>query len=146
MQFKQSLVAGFIACCGLSIANLAGAAEPAPTASQIKQEALRQQAMQAPLVVSRAATVQNVCAGQLPYGWIRVGDFWNPTTCGNPTSISYNVWAIERYTDLAVGSTLLACTGPVPAGWAMVGSNWNPTTCGHPTSITNNMMTIQRLN
>ncbi|MGC0151088.1 hypothetical protein ACPRNU_01350 [Chromobacterium vaccinii] len=140
MKLSHCFAAIAIAC-GLSA--VASAAEPA--AAQVKQEALRQQAMQAPLVIGRLAATQLVCAGQLPYGWIAINSYWNPTSCGNPTQITFNVWSIERYTDLAVGSTLLACTGPVPAGWAVIRTNWNPTACGQPSQIVNNQMTIQRL-
>jgi hypothetical protein len=90
--------------------------------------------------------VQSVCAGQVPTGWIKINDSWNPTTCGNPTSISYNVWTIERYDNKPAGAQMRACFGSVPNGWAMVGSTWDPTACGHPTSISNNVMTIRRLN
>lgn len=96
--------------------------------------------------LAQIAPTETVCARQVPSGWIKVDDAWNPTSCGNPTHTTYNVWIIEQYSDLAVGSVMSACTGPAPPGWVVVDNHWNPTACGHPTSNQANMMTIKRLN
>ena len=92
------------------------------------------------------AEIQNICAGLIPAGWIAINDSWNPTACGNPTSIVYNIVTIERYDNKPKGSQMQACAGPVPAGWAVVGTRWNPSVCGHPTAITQNVMTIRKMN
>ena len=92
------------------------------------------------------AVTESVCAGQLPSGWIKVDDAWNPTTCGNPTSKTYNVWTIAPYSEKPIGFVMVACNGSAPAGWVIVGTTWNPTSCGHPTTNQKNVMTIKRLN
>jgi hypothetical protein len=115
------------------------------TAEAIRVEAERQRTFAGSSSASVVYESQTVCANQTVAGWIKTNDSWNPTTCGNPSSIIYNVWTIERYDNMAIGSVMTACTGAVPGGWAMINSSWNPTTCGHPTSIMNNVMTIKRL-
>jgi hypothetical protein len=100
----------------------------------------------APLSLEMTLQTQNVCAGSVPPGWIKINDAWNPTVCGKPTSIAYNVWTIQRFTDLPMGAIIHACRGAVPLGWAMVGTLWNPTVCGHPSANQPNVMAIKRLN
>jgi len=100
----------------------------------------------APLPLETTLQMQNVCAGSLPPGWIKINDAWNPTVCGNPTRIAYNVWTIQRFTDQSLGAVIHACRGPVPTGWAIVGTLWNPTVCGHPPTNQPNVMAIKRLN
>jgi hypothetical protein len=119
---------------------------PMANEAAVTAEIVRIRGLSAPSDVGVIRPTQTVCAGQLPAGWIKINDSWNPTSCGNPTSITYNVWQIERYDDKPVGASMTACFATVPAGWAMTSSWWNPTTCGHPTSITNNVMSIKRLN
>ncbi len=92
------------------------------------------------------AEIQNVCAGQIPAGWIAINDSWSPSTCGNPTAIVYTVVTIERIDNKPQGTQMQVCVGPVPPGWIMISSGWNPTVCGHPTSISNNVMTIRKVN
>jgi hypothetical protein len=99
-----------------------------------------------PLRVSEIAQTESICAGQVPSGWIKVDDAWNPTTCGNPTSKTYNVWMIAQYSEKPIGFVMVACNGSAPAGWVIVGTTWNPTSCGHPTTNQKNVMTIKRLN
>lgn len=99
-----------------------------------------------PLRLSETADTESVCARQVPAGWIKVNDAWNPTTCGNPTRMTYNVWMIEQLSDKPIGFVMLACNGPAPSGWVIVGTAWNPTACGHPTANQKNVMTIKRLN
>jgi hypothetical protein len=101
---------------------------------------------QAPLSLETILQTQNVCAGSLPPGWIKINDAWNPTVCGNPTRIAYNIWTIQRFMDQPLGAVIHACRGAVPSGWAMVGTLWNPTVCGHPTTNQPNVMAIKRLN
>ena len=101
--------------------------------------------MLAPLVLETILQTQNVCAGSLPPGWIKINDAWNPTVCGNPTGITYNVWTIQRVTDQPKGAIIHACSAAVPSGWAIVGTAWNPTVCGHPNSKQINVMAIKRL-
>ena len=99
-----------------------------------------------PLRLAETAEIESVCAGEISAGWIKVNDAWNPTTCGNPTRVTYNVWMIARYDEKPVGSVMAACNGPAPSGWVIVGTAWNPIACGHPATHQNNMMTIKRLN
>jgi hypothetical protein len=100
----------------------------------------------APLPLETILQTQNVCAGSVPPGWIKINDAWNPTVCGNPARIAYNVWTIQRFNDQPVGAVIHACKAAVPAGWAIVGTLWNPTVCGHPGTNQLNVMAIKRLN
>jgi hypothetical protein len=101
---------------------------------------------QAPLSLEITVQTQSVCAGSIPPGWIKINDAWNPTVCGKPTGIAYNVWTIQRFTDQPMGAVIYACRGAVPSGWAIVGTLWNPTVCGHPSANPPNVMAIKRLN
>ncbi len=92
------------------------------------------------------AETQIVCAGSVPFGWIKIDDRWDPTKCGNPASFINNVWTIERYADKPKGAVIVACSDSVPSGWSIIAQTWAPTKCGRPTSMTNNVMTIKRLN
>ena len=52
-----------------------------------------------PLAIAAAAgpeSSQKVCAGSLPAGYIKVDDEWNPTMCGRPSNISYNMMTMKR--------------------------------------------------
>jgi hypothetical protein len=100
---------------------------------------------QAPLSLGTLLQTQYVCAGSLPPGWIKINDAWNPTVCGNPTRIAYNVWTIQQFADQPRGAIIHACSAAVPSGWALVGTTWNPTVCGHPMSKQSNVMAIKRL-
>jgi hypothetical protein len=100
----------------------------------------------APLSLGTIQQIQNVCAGSVPTGWIKINDAWNPTVCGNPSNITYNVWTIEQFTDQPVGAIIHACRGAVPTGWAVIGTGWNPTVCGHPSANQPNVVSIKRLN
>ncbi|TMQ93566.1 hypothetical protein ETD83_25150 [Actinomadura soli] len=93
------------------------------------------------------AATERVCAGDdnVPQGFVKVNDYWDPTRCGNPSSIFPNVWVIESYTDKAVGDEMVVCSGWRPAGWSTLNSFWDPTRCGNPGPITNNMWSIKRL-
>lgn len=83
---------------------------------------------------------------RLPRGWLKVGDRWNPTKCGNPSTVVYNVWEVERYTNKPVGAEMEVCADtPTPSGWVEVSARWNPTTCGHPTGISDNVKKIKRV-
>jgi hypothetical protein len=128
-------------------------AAPAPVAKPPLPEQPRESTLSeppalplAPLPLESILQTQNVCAGSLPPGWIKINDAWNPTVCGNPTRIAYNVWTIQRFTDQPMGAVIHACRGAVPSGWAIVGTLWNPTVCGHPATNQPNVMAIKRLN
>jgi hypothetical protein len=99
-----------------------------------------------PLSLAAISRTQNICAGSVPPGWIKVNDAWNPTVCGKPPTIIYNVWIIEQVSDQPLGAVVYACKGPLPSGWAIVATNWNPTVCGHPAANQSNVMVIKRLN
>jgi hypothetical protein len=126
------------------------AAPPAPAIAQLPEQSQStpREAPTSPAPLSLEAILQwqNICFGSVPPGWIKINDTWNPTVCGNPASIAYNVWTMQRFTDQPVGAVIHACKGAVPSGWAMVGTLWNPTVCGHPSSNQPNVMAIKRLN
>jgi hypothetical protein len=115
---------------------------PAPERNDPKAN---EAAMLVPLPLGAILRAQNVCAGSLPAGWIKINDAWNPTVCGNPAAITYNVWTIQQFADLPIGAVIYACKGLVPSGWAIVGTGWNPTVCGHPAANQPNVMAIRRL-
>ena len=99
----------------------------------------------APLSLGLILRTQNVCAGSLASGWIKINDAWNPTVCGNPATLTYNVWTLQQLSGEPVGAVIHACKGAVPAGWTLIGSAWNPTVCGHPATNQPNVMVIKRL-
>ena len=35
-------------------------------------------------------------AADRPAGWIKINDLWDPSNCGSPTTITYNVWVIAK--------------------------------------------------
>lgn len=88
-----------------------------------------------------------ICAGDpVPASYIWVDDRWDPSQCGNPSSITYNVWTVEKYGDKPVGSTMSACdAAPTPTGWVKISDKWDPQRCGHPSSNIKNVKTIKRL-
>lgn len=117
-----------------------------PDSSPIRVEAESEQETGAITTIVPYFGTQDVCAGNVPPGWIVVNDRWDPTSCGSPSTITYNVWTITRYDNEPIGAVMRACTGVVPGGWVVVNFQWDPTACGHPSSISDNVMTIQRLN
>jgi hypothetical protein len=100
----------------------------------------------APLSLGEIFHTQNICAGSVPPGWIKINDAWNPTVCGKPATITYNVWTIQQLSDQPLGAVIHGCRGPIPTDWAIVGTIWNPTVCGHSTTNQPNVMAIKRLN
>jgi hypothetical protein len=132
----------------------AGVAANLPAAPPPEAKAPLPEHNEPPLTETRVLTAlplgailhtQNVCAGSLPPGWIKINDAWNPTVCGNPATITYNVWTLQQLSDQSLGAIIHACSGAVPSGWAIVGAAWNPTVCGHPTINQTNVMAIKRL-
>jgi hypothetical protein len=91
-------------------------------------------------------SAQDVCAGSSPAGWIKINDAWNPTVCGKPATITYNVWTLRPLGDPPIGAVIHACRASVPTGWVIIGTTWNPTVCGHPATNQSNIMAIKRLN
>lgn len=145
MKSISSLAALTVVCFVLSFAMPAGSAEPLPAPDEVRREAEKQQRHQHHPQMGEVLETQTVCAGQIPFGWIRVNDSWNPSVCGKPTAITYNVWTIVRYDNKPAGSVMQVCSGPVMPGWTVVSTSWNPTACGRPTSMTDNIMTIRRI-
>lgn len=83
---------------------------------------------------------------RLPRGWLKVDDRWSPTQCGDPPTIVYNVWVVERHTNKPVGAEMEVCSdAPTPAGWVEVSARWNPAACGHPAGIVDNVKRIKRV-
>ena len=80
-----------------------------------------------------------------PAGYVKINDNWDPTSCGSPTTITYNVSTYRRYDNKPVGTYMTVCSGQQPAGWVMTNSHWDPTSCGHPSSIFDNMWQIRRI-
>jgi hypothetical protein len=82
----------------------------------------------------------------IPAGYIVVNDHWDPTRCGRPTSVVYNVVEIVRYKDMSIGSHLAVCAyAPTPPGWVKYDGRWDPTACSHPISIIDNIQYIKRI-
>lgn len=115
--------------------------------AEIEREARRQQQQLKAVIEVPLMPVIDICAGSpIPSGYIKTNDHWDPTKCGNPSLIVYNVWTITRYLDKPVGTIIDVCAdAPVPAGWVVVGTRWDPTSCGHPTDIVQNIQRIQRV-
>jgi len=90
---------------------------------------------------------QWICAGSdIPDGWIKIDDRWDPHACGNPSNMSLNLWLIEKYADKPIGATMeVAVNAPTPEGWAVVATRWDPTGCGHPTQMVHNVKIIERV-
>lgn len=91
-----------------------------------------------------------ICAyDPVPAGYIKVDDRWDPTICGNPTTITYNVWILNYYADRPVGSTIEVCgDAPTPTGWSVYGRIWNPKKChraSSPSGSTENVNRIRRV-
>ena len=64
----------------------------------------------------------------MPAGWIKTNDSWNPTSCGNPSEITYNVCTITQYANLPLDSQLTVCAdAPGPNGWVVTNTAWDPT-------------------
>jgi hypothetical protein len=101
-------------------------------------------ALLVPASPAQAATA-TVCAGNVPYGWLKINDHWDPTRCGSPTAIVNNVWTIETWYDKPVGYYMWVCAGWQPYGWGVVTTRWDPTMCGHPTAIYDNVWLIRRV-
>ena len=119
----------------------------AANSPDVEKEARRQIASGMRLPLNVAFSSMNICAdSRIPWGWIKTDDSWNPTVCGKPTSIGYNVVTITEYSRMPIGSTLSVCSdAPTPRGWVEISHGWMPTRCGHPTSIVNNTKIIQRI-
>lgn len=118
---------------------------PIPRAPEHREPQPSEAPPLAPLSLGAILRTQNVCAGSVPSGWIKINDAWNPTVCGNPANLTYNVWTLQQLSDQPVGAVIHACRGTVPPGWALVGTAWNPTVCGHPATNQFNVMAIKRL-
>jgi hypothetical protein len=92
------------------------------------------------------------CANQVPAGWVKVDDSWDPASCGNPSSYTLNVWTIANPAWVPVGGRMEVCAGwrpndqPPPNGskWSLRAVSWNPNKCGHPASYLENIWTIER--
>jgi hypothetical protein len=88
------------------------------------------------------------CSEDVPAGWIKVDDTWSPTSCGNPTSETFNRCVLQQYTVVGRGGTLDVCaSAPVPPDWEEVGSHRDGRKCGHPGPQfpAHNVKTIRRL-
>lgn len=120
---------------------------PAATADEIAVEVERQRKGATPLAMNAATATQQICTSSpVPAGWIKTNDSWDPTRCGNPSSISYNITFIEQFETAKVGAVMEVCaSAATPTGWVDVSTRWDPTRCGHPSSISSNMKTIKRL-
>jgi subtilase family serine protease len=119
----------------------------APTPDAIKSEAKRQVTAGIKPALSVQTSSMNICSGPIPAGWIVINNSWNPTVCGMPATIVYNVLTITQYSVLPVGSTLNVCADPSvpPTGWVTVNTAWSPTSCGYPALIIQNVVMIRRV-
>jgi hypothetical protein len=82
-----------------------------------------------------AVTVEQgyVCQNAaVPSGWVIVNKTWSKTICGNPATPQGNVWWLERYNNLPVGTPLNMCAfaSSTPSGWIPTSLKWNPAICG----------------
>jgi hypothetical protein len=101
----------------------------------------------------RCATISSVCLGQTwGPGWFKTNDHYDPHSCGNPSSVFYNVVDLTSWYDVPLGSSMSICTSqqggpPFPsAEWTIVSQSIDATRCGHPlVSTTGNIMTVQRV-
>src|SRR5947199_10516674 len=67
----------------------------------------------------------------VPTGWVVVNKTWNRNTCGHPTTPQGNVWTIEKFDNLPVGTPLTICgSSAIPSGWIPTSFDWNPQVCG----------------
>jgi hypothetical protein len=119
--------------------------EATPRAPEQREPQPSQAPTLAPLSLGAILRMQNVCAGSVSSGWIKINDAWNPTVCGNPATLTYNVWTLQQLSDQPVGAVIHACKATVPAGWVLIDTAWNPTVCGHPATQQLNVMVIKRL-
>jgi len=144
MKFQKHDGAIAVACVALSmsVSISASSEEPNPSSKQIEQETVRRQNLPA-LPNLPARETKWVCAGAIPFGWIKISDSWDPGSCGRPSDLVYNVWLVERYNKKPVGSTMEACRGPVPTRWFLVSTRSIPGIC-HPNGTFDNIMTIKR--
>jgi len=78
-------------------------------------------------------TQKNICRGDpVPAGWVIANKTWNRNTCGSPHTAQVNVWTIEKYDNLPVGTSLVVCASSraYPDGWLPTSFKWNPAVCG----------------
>ncbi len=68
----------------------------------------------------------------VPSGWVIVNKTWNRGSCGNPATPQGNVWWIDEFDNLPVGTPLTICafSSSVPSGWVPTSLQWNPSVCG----------------
>ncbi|HEY2345693.1 MAG TPA: hypothetical protein VGH80_07405 [Xanthomonadaceae bacterium] len=67
----------------------------------------------------------------VPTGWVVVNKTWNRNTCGNPVAPQGNVWTIDEFDNLPVGTPLTICgSSAIPSGWIPTSFDWNPAVCG----------------
>ncbi len=92
-----------------------------------------------------AETITQCCSSGTPTGYFKINDSWSSTSCGSPSSITYNVCTYRLWQGKPVNTTMTICAGQtLPGGWGQINSNWNPTACGHPSSIVDNIWTVRR--
>jgi hypothetical protein len=132
---------------GVSAALMAGPAlaeKRVPSVAELKSEIEMQRKQENLVPLGTISEIMHVCRYNLPPGWAKINDYWSPTSCGNPPRIDYNVWMIQRYDNMPVGSYMDVCSDSIPSGWMVINTRWNPTTCGHPPHIYHNVSTIMR--
>ena len=140
-----SAVLCMLLCAGFVFSQTGENRTRPQTNRDVQRDSPRRDRDQQDQLPARISPAQTVCANEVPHGWIRTNDQWNPTMCGKPTTITYNVWAIEQYRGRPVGSVMRVCSGVIPRGWVMTDAMWNPGMCGHPSAMTKNVMTIKRI-
>ena len=108
---------------------------PSP-ASAAGAQTMDQRAAQRRTAAPRGART-TICRGSaIPAGWVLVDDMREPTMCGGENASvlnAYNVWAIERFDNRAVGTTIDVCASAItPDGWQLVDVFRDKDACGHP--------------
>jgi hypothetical protein len=115
-------------------------------------------ALAAPLLLPMrpaSADLPSVCAGteNVPAGWVKIDDSWDPSRCGNPGAFTLNVWTITNPAWVPVGGRLNVCAGwrpndrppPDSSKWSVRAISWDPAKCGHPATFLENIWTIERV-
>lgn len=86
-----------------------------------------------------------------PEGYFKVNDRWDPTSCGDPTSLLVkNISIYQRYDNKEIGSRMSICINqqgrPLPAEWSQIDTGFNGSSCGSPRpGLSDNVQTVQRI-
>jgi hypothetical protein len=95
------------------------------------------------IVVNQKTICQNTA---VPAGWVVVNKTWSRATCGNPATPQGNVWTIDEYDNLPVGTPLTICSSSsIPSGWLPTSFDWNPQVCGAQFSTDHGLFNTEKI-